>query len=182
MPTHTRRRSTAHARALLPDLRSLALARARSLARSSFALAPLPPRRTRRLPPQLRARSERARRSERGVARRKTEMEWKRERERVRTGREKSAQRARAHVRLSRADTSLLLLYSHGAYVCTCVCDAYTCKCGLQPLRVQRACTIYKIVTAAARPLVCNVSLPLSLSFYLLVSFFARCNCLPRSP
>lgn len=36
MPTHTRRRSTAHARALLPDLRSLALAR--SLARLSHSL------------------------------------------------------------------------------------------------------------------------------------------------
>lgn len=53
----------------------LALARARSLARSSFALAPLPPRQTRRLPPQLRARSERARKSERGVTRRETKME-----------------------------------------------------------------------------------------------------------
>lgn len=40
MPTHTRRRSTAHARALLPDLRSLShsLALARSLARLSHSL------------------------------------------------------------------------------------------------------------------------------------------------
>lgn len=42
---------------------ALALARARSLARSSFALAPLPPRQARRLPPPPRARSEGARRS-----------------------------------------------------------------------------------------------------------------------
>lgn len=110
MPTHTRRRSTAHARALLPDLRSFALAR--SLARLSHSLHYLLAEPAASLRRRV-ARSEGARRSK--ARRGEKEDRWKgRARERVH-----NARALVYRVRIRRYYRSIRTVHTH-ARVYTC--------------------------------------------------------------